>query len=139
MNLFKKLFLIREIISKKGELHFQRYRLLATPFLNIYVHRLCKSDREKHMHDHPWSFITLILWRGYMEYMESYPEGISRKWLHIVYHKAEEVHKFKLLDETKSTWTLVITGPRRREWGYKVGSDWFDNQTYRELKQKNEL
>jgi hypothetical protein len=138
-KLFNKLFLIREIKSKEGKVHFRRYRFLATPWLNVYVHQICRSDREKHMHDHPWDFITLILWRGYIEFTEKYPKGTKRGFLHIVPHKAEEVHQFALEDESKSTWTFVITGSRRREWGYQTESGWFSNETYRILKEKNEL
>ena len=132
-------FLIREIKSKEGKIHFRRYRLLATRWFNIYIHQICRSDREKHPHDHPWNFLTFILWRGYIEFTEKYPTGKDRKMFHMVYHEAEDIHQFALKDESKSTWTLVFTGPRRREWGYQTESGWFDNETYRILKEKNEL
>jgi len=135
----KNWFLIREIKSKEGEVHFQRYRLFACPWFNIYIHKLCKSDEEKHPHDHPWSFITFILKGNYIEYTLDHPRGILRKWLHIVYHRAEDVHKFILPEEPKPTWTLVFTGPRKREWGYLTETGWFRNDVYREMKRKNEV
>ena len=37
------------------------------PF-NIFLHKFLKSDTED-LHDHPWSFTTVILWGGYWEYI----------------------------------------------------------------------
>lgn len=32
----------------------------------IYLHKFHRSDSPEH-HDHPWSFVSVILWRGYFE------------------------------------------------------------------------
>ena len=32
----------------------------------IYLHEFHRSDHDE-MHDHPWWFVSLILWRGYVE------------------------------------------------------------------------
>lgn len=39
---------------------------LETPFGALYVHRFLRSDAHEH-HDHPWNFVSIILWRGYFE------------------------------------------------------------------------
>lgn len=52
-SIIRKFFLVKEIISKEGEVHFRRYRLLATPWFNIYIHNIRRSDEDIHMHDHP--------------------------------------------------------------------------------------
>src|SRR5579859_1618768 len=33
----------------------------------IYLHHFLSSDHDKSLHDHPWSFASLILWPGYRE------------------------------------------------------------------------
>ncbi len=41
-------FLVKEIKSKAGELHFRRWRLLQLPFFAIYIHGIYKSDEDLH-------------------------------------------------------------------------------------------
>lgn len=140
---FNKLFLIKEIKSQKGELHFQRYRIIETKWFNIYIHYIAKSDEDEHMHDHPWDFISFILRGGY------YEDSIQAFWqtkdtidkieyesivvcaLEYIKRQANIFHKITLI---KPTWTLVFTGPRKRTWGYFVDHKWIDNITYRKLK-----
>ena len=38
------------------------------PF-NIFLHKFLKSDPDD-LHDHPWSYRTIILWGGYWEYTD---------------------------------------------------------------------
>lgn len=47
------IFLIKEIKSKTGDLHFRRWRIIETPWFSIYVHGIYKADEEAHLHDHP--------------------------------------------------------------------------------------
>lgn len=145
---FKKLFLIKEIKSQLGELHFQRYRIIETKWFNIYVHYIAKSDEDKHMHDHPWDFISIILWGGYAEILkkvwwkttneiEKIEYNVKTyKPISIIHRPANDFHQITLL---KPTFTLVFTGPRKRTWGYLTVSDWtgykwIDNVTYRNMK-----
>lgn len=44
-----------------------RWILFRVPWFGIYVHKFHRSDAEFALHDHPWSFLTLILWGGYVE------------------------------------------------------------------------
>lgn len=46
--------------------YLSRWTLLDLPFGALYLHRFHRSDADE-MHDHPWSFWSLILWRGYVE------------------------------------------------------------------------
>lgn len=140
MNLINKFFLVKEIVSRQGELHFQRYRLLQTPWFAIYIHRISKSDMDKDMHDHPWRFISLILKGSYSEACKYYPDFktiIKNTYTPgcLVTHQAEDAHQLTLL--TDVVWTLVVTSGRSRLWGYQTSSGWIDHQTYRKL--KNEL
>ena len=60
--------LVKEIRSKKGELHFKRWRILSTPWFNIFLHFINRADEDKDLHDHPWSFWSIILKGGYIEF-----------------------------------------------------------------------
>lgn len=48
------------------EPYLTRWTLLAKKHLHIYFHKFHRSDSPK-LHDHPWSFISIVLWRGYVE------------------------------------------------------------------------
>lgn len=40
-----------------------RYFLLQTRWLGVYLHHLHASDDDRAMHDHPWTFVSLLLSR----------------------------------------------------------------------------
>lgn len=132
-KLLNKLFLIREIKSQKGVIHFRRWRLISTPWFSIFIHEINEPDKDAHMHDHPWNFIGIILKGGYVELTEN---GEAHKsW--ISFNKAEKFHKIKSL--YCKTYTMVITGSRYREWGYNTENGWLDNITYRILKNNRKI
>lgn len=130
-------FLVKEIVAKNGELHFRRYRLLALPWLRIYVHQILVSDYDAHMHDHPWHFESRIMSGSYREDCSLYPDYDvvwSREYTagDTIKHHAQDVHKLTLT--SKEVWTFVITWGRPRVWGYQTEQGWIDHETYRKLK-----
>lgn len=153
-SLLRKLFLIKEIVSKQGIVVFRRYRLLQTPWFAIYIHNLLQSDQDPDLHDHPWSYKSIILSGAYREISAYSPRF---RTLHVnkyyagdvIEHVAEDIHQITLL--APSVWTLVFTSGREREWGYRYvlnnGGDWdqcrqiewVDHKTYRRLKNEDKL
>lgn len=142
VNIINYFFLVKQIVSKEGEVHFRRYRLLETPWKNIYIHNIRQSDKDHDFHDHPWSFESLILFGAYLEFSRLFPDFMflyNKKYYpgDIIKHHAQDVHQIVLL--TPSVWTLVVTSGRKREWGYRTKSGWIDHKTYRKLKNENKL
>jgi len=151
VKLIRFLFLTKEIVSKEGEVHFRRYRLLATPWFNIYIHQILKSDLDLHKHDHPWHFISFILKGGYYEVWTEHPHHALEwssvyssvpampglKARRVIKHHAQDAHKLTLL--SKEVWTLVFTSGRERVWGYQTPQGWIDFKTYRSLKNEGKL
>ena len=134
IRIFHKLFLIKEITSKTGEVHFKRWRLLQTPWFGIYIHHILKSDEDKHAHSHPWNFTGLILKGGYTEmvYKSCFAyEEYDRECWSWYSHKAEEFHKIELWEPV---WTLVFVGKRQPTWHYLTEDGVVDHETYREYK-----
>lgn len=129
---FEKLFLVRQIKSRTGKLHFRRWRLLQTPVFALYVHQIFLSDEDKHCHNHPWNFASFILAGGYTE---ENPSG-NRKTFNrfdLNIKRAAEYHKLTLARPTTS---LVFTYGRAQAWGYCVDGKFVDNNTYRLFKNK---
>lgn len=133
MNVFEKLFLVKEIKSKAGVLHFRRWRVIATPWFSVFVHNIYKADEDLHLHDHPWDYFNMILKGSYVE------ETAEGKHLMDVgcysKRKAETFHKIHSVNEP--TTTLFIIGKRRRDWGYSVDGMWVQHEKYREMKNRS--
>ena len=144
MKFFKKLTdkrLVKEIKSQQGEIHFRRWKIIESKFFNIYIHQILKPDEDVHLHDHPWNFLSFILANGYWEQLEEQP------YIHlpfsILYRKAEQAHSIRFFideQENKACWTFVITGKRKRDWGYILDDgSWINNKEYRILKHAGKL
>jgi hypothetical protein len=139
-RILKKLFLVKEIRSSTGKLHFRRFRLLSTPFGSIYVHHILQSDTDKYMHDHPWSFVSFILEGAYTEEC-SYPPYdafVSTSYVNqyysgdLVFHRASDSHKITLISD--QVWSLVFVSKPFRQWGYSTPRGWLNNEEYRKYK-----
>lgn len=152
-NLFRKCFLVKEIVSRNGEVHFQRYRLLQLPFFAVYIHYIAKSDEDKHPHNHPWNFTSIILKGGYKEtvwhknMLKKLPENeealwtkkyIRTIWNNIINDRyAGDYHKIELI---KPTWTLVFTGRRLNDdWGYLTETGFKNHIEYRKEKNAEQI
>lgn len=77
------------------------------------------------MHDHPWSFISIILKGGYIEHTPKdkklYGAGS------ILYRPTPSIHKLEVFQVTT---TLVITFKRIREWGFYTSNGWVQWMSY---------
>lgn len=89
--------------------------------VSVLVHKFESSDDTSlGLHDHPWSFLTIVLWRGYDELR---PESVVRRRPgSIAFRRAEDLHAVRL--RGGPSWSICITGPRRREWGFQTAKGW---------------
>jgi len=84
-------------------------------WLNIYLHHIKQSDDDRALHDHPWANVSIIL-KG--SYREQTPSGIffRPRWS-VIFRRATTRHRL-LIKNGYTAWTLFITGPKIREWGF---------------------
>ena len=143
-GLFKK----EVITDESGSPYIKRWRILETPWFGIFVHKILRSDSDRHLHDHPWNFLTILLKGDYIEELGSVKNNvlmsvdiIERKRWSIIRHKAEDLHRITLKEKRtvkdfclnlnpKPVWTLFITGRKRREWGFQTEKGWVHNNKY---------
>jgi hypothetical protein len=112
------------------EPYLERYYLFLKdrktfPF-NIFLHHFLKGDPDD-LHDHPWSYATIILKGGYWE---TTPEG--RFWRspgHFRFCKANTFHRVEL-EPGVECWTLFMPGLQQRDWGFDVNGKWIQHETY---------
>jgi len=100
-----------------------RYYLFECRFFDIYIHEIKRSDDSPDYHDHPWPFVHVIL-EG--EYIEEAPwEAVKSRIVkrvrrrtpgYIAFRKANYAHRLEL--DKGDAWTLVMSGPRSRKWGF---------------------
>ena len=98
----------------KAEPFMIRYYLLFRkrpkwfPF-NILIHKILKSDLGD-LHDHYWSYITIILKGGYWETNEN--GTFWRGPGYIGYRSRTDTHSLRLIGE-KPAWTFMFVGPNK--------------------------
>ena len=111
-----------------GGKYLTRWMLwLPNPFFNIYLHKFwAGDDRSYGPHDHPWSFLSIILRGFYIERIYG-PDGEYkadlRGWLSTRFRSAETLHAV-VLPPGRTAWSLVVTFRRRRPWGFYTPWGW---------------
>lgn len=104
-----------------------RYRLVSTPLFAIYLHRLGAPDSRPTLHDHPWSFVSIVLRGGYDEVRldRRTMTRTARRVRRLNLIRRDDAHFIERLHRTP-TWTLLLVGRRRRTWGYwrESGDSW---------------
>lgn len=101
-------------------------------WLNVYLHKFCRDDDDRALHCHPWWFISVMLKGGYIEHRAGKPTLIRRA-LSFAFRRATAQHRIELFrddaGEVIPCWTLVITGRKKRVWGFwcrKGFVPWYD-------------
>lgn len=94
--------------------------------LNVYLHCFLRSDDDRALHDHPWWSLSLVLKGRYLEHTIE-AGGVNRvrecragSWR---LRSASFAHRLEL-HAGERCWTLFITGPVIREWGFHCPSGW---------------
>lgn len=87
---------------------------------NVYLHQILRNDDDRALHDHPWDSTSIIL-RGtlrevLMEGARVLPAGS------ITYREADVAHRLEVIDGP--VWSLFLTGPKTREWGFHCPKGW---------------
>jgi hypothetical protein len=132
----KRIVLDRE----SNEPYLERYYLFLKdrkrfPF-NVFLHKFLKSDPDD-VHDHPWSYATLILKGGYYEWLPQFDStgkkideiAVWREPGHFRISSANRYHRIEL-DPDVECWTLFMPGPQKREWGFLVKNKWIPHNEY---------
>lgn len=94
-----------------------RHLICRTPWFSVYLHHFLRSDYDRACHDHPWSFMSLILTSGYTEHTINGSRRFGPG--SVLVRPAEWLHWVEI---QKPAWTLVVVGRKRREWGFLSSS-----------------
>lgn len=132
------------IIGETKDPYLLRWFIIPkNKFFNIYLHKFCKSDDDRALHDHPWNFNISILLKGsYFEHVfftENHPSfGTTckvRKPFRVYFRYGRSPHRIELNKYTAfyygefrtveiPVWTIFITGRVVRAWGFFCPQGW---------------
>ncbi len=136
----QKKLLGRSDIVVNGDVYMRRW-LIGPRAFGIRLHNIIRSDSDRELHDHPFTFFSIVLCGGYHEETSS---GLI-EWYgpgSIIFRRAEELHRLdlepkraqivkgRIIRREKSAWTLVFRGPYRRTWGFMTEKGWIPWQEF---------
>lgn len=94
----------------------------------LYLHMMVRDDDDRALHDHPWDNISIPIYRGYYEHTPEHPKGIKRHLFQPIVREATQLHRIRLtrdsLKRVRPAWSLFLTGPKVREWGFDCPNGW---------------
>lgn len=110
-----------EIIGGRDNPYLLRWYLTPhNPDGNTYLHHFLRSDDDRALHDHPWDNTSIVLCGEYIEHTIAaggIHNRVLRKAGDVFHRRAEDAHRIELVNGDPA-WTLFLTGPKRREWGF---------------------
>src|SRR5487761_256588 len=109
---------------------------------NIYLHKFILDDEDRALHDHPWPNVSLLLINQYIEVTD----GDRRKVYHVgdlKFRRATTPHRIELFKKPAPkkhrhwqvripSWSLFITGPVMRPWGFHCPKGWREQKEFHE-------
>ena len=127
--------------SPNGAYLYRWWLIPRNKVLNVYLHCFLRDDDDRALHDHPWPWLSFLLSGEYIEHTiaaggihrrairEAGSLKVSGPW------RAHRVELFNHQDDPAQgkdhCWTLFITGPRLRRWGFHCPKEgWVDFQRF---------
>jgi len=145
------------VIGPGADPYLLRWHLIPRNRLcNVYLHRFCRSDDDRALHDHPWASVSVILVNGYYEAVPAdlrRPAGtkrlVDRPEGSVSARRARSAHRIllrapaatrvgRLAQEltlsprgrVPEATTLFLTGPKVRDWGFWCPKGWIPWQRF---------
>lgn len=106
----------RRLRRETGEIYMDRWQLLKTKPLSIYINRINMPDYDELLHTHPWLRSYSLKLRGsYVEQLPGLEFRVPPRW-----NRIPEQHRITRLINDKPVWTLFIGFSKRGEdeWGF---------------------
>lgn len=138
-NILSRLFDLKAIVNCEHDTYLMRWYVIRTKWFGLFIHKFLRSDEDRALHDHPWNFIVIPIWRGYIEYSERISSfydlelghrltsrtPIKRRVYPIIssrYRNRNFRHRVELINN-KPAWSIFIRFEGKRVWGF-----WLNNK-----------
>lgn len=110
-------------------------------WLNVYLHHVLRNDDDV-MHDHPFASLSLCLagnlGEAYRKPNDALPFFRTMTCGDIVYRSATHTHRLYLEDD-RPAWTIFLTGPRVRSWGFHCPKGWKPWREYCDARDRGQV
>lgn len=144
MTWFEKIAASRNpdfIIGGKENPYMLRWWVIPrNKFFNIYLHHFLRSDDDRALHDHPWMNCSYLLKGTYTEWTIA-PGGVHKNRVaksgSFKFRDAKFAHRIELHDGP--CWSLFITGPVVREWGFHCPKGWRSWKIFTSARDKGDI
>lgn len=99
------------------------YLIPRNKYFNVYLHNMLRDDDDV-LHDHPWWSLSLALTDGLCEFYQPKPHKVHPdvckmvRFIYqgsVIFRSSRFAHQLVL---AKPAWTIFITGPVLRDWGF---------------------
>lgn len=111
-------------------------------FGGVVVHHIDGPDPGMDLHDHPWSFVTIILRGGYIEeaahtmvlkLAAEHGYGVDvtvRRWRRWSIHRMPLTVAHRIIHADQDTLTLMLRWRKVRTWGFYTPAGWVSWEDY---------
>lgn len=121
-----------KVLMREGKSYLVRITLFKCPYFSVKIHKALMSDPAI-PHDHPWNYLSIILWGGYYEETintksvtsltsgKTYEGPFCKQiWYgpgSFLYRKGDKLHRL-IIPEGSYSISLIFVGRKWREWGF---------------------
>ena len=116
-----------------GDYMHRWYLIPKNRWLNVYLHRFQEPDPGRDLHDHPWWSLSIVLKGRYVERFsmdgETHTRTVGGLTGFLRLRRPTTRHAIAWVSPG-GCWTLFITGPKVREWGFHTTGGWVHHSTY---------
>lgn len=116
--------------------YLRRLAIVKCPLFAIYVHWIFLPDNDRDCHDHPWNFKSFVLRGGYAEHLyysmkdRKRDKFSTKEYGRFSYHRMPTYFAHRITWLKENTVTLIITGRRKRTWGFWTKEGWVKYNDY---------
>ena len=126
--LFVYVIYVAKTPRRIGDDYLTRYYVIPrNAWFNVYLHKFTADDDHRALHDHPWWSISLLLKGRLTEHLPKMQQREIEQFKP-VYRPVGHPHRMTL--QTRTAWTLFITGPVVRQWGFHCPKGWVHWEDY---------
>jgi hypothetical protein len=107
---------------------FRWFIIPRNRWANIYLHKFMRGDDDRALHDHPWVNVSILLSGSYREHKPGGVIKLRKPWRPWAFWRLPmrfptAAHRVELI-EGRPVWTLFLTGPKVRTWGFYCPRGW---------------
>lgn len=117
-------------------------------YIGACVHHVLRSDNDRHLHDHRWPSVSIVLSGGYWEVTpgdrNQHPSDdvfrYVRRWHgpgSVIFRRAKDRHRLEL-PAGQTAWTLFLMIGKPKDWGFYTSHGWVSATRYDEYQKAPE-